>query len=113
MSAASVLYTLAMVKVAKTEFQKWKDKLQIDTSVKSPKYKERVGLGKSKVNGKWYGWSHRALCGFAPGDVVEKGDVICDVPKGDRSASSFPAGYKIKDDADAERAAACFAGQVA
>ena len=25
----------------------------------------------------WYGWSHRARCGFAVGDVVAEGDVVC------------------------------------
>jgi hypothetical protein len=25
---------------------------------------------------RWYGWSHRAMCGFAIGDIVKEGDVI-------------------------------------
>lgn len=99
---------------------KWKEELQIDTSAKSPKYKDTVGLGRSKKNGKWYGWSHRAYHGFAPGDVVKKGDVICGTQSdgspqefpNERGGGYFPEGYKIKDDADAERAAACFAEAV-
>lgn len=31
-------------------------------------------VGKSRKDDKWYGWSHRALYGFAPGDSVKKGD---------------------------------------
>jgi len=32
------------------------------------------GVGKS-TNGKWYGWSHRAVYGFGIGDTIKKGDV--------------------------------------
>lgn len=35
------------------------------------------GVGKSS-NGKWYGWSHRAVYGFGIGDKVKKGDVAYD-----------------------------------
>lgn len=31
-------------------------------------------IGKSRLDGKWYGWSHRAITGFEPGSKVEKGD---------------------------------------
>jgi hypothetical protein len=31
-------------------------------------------IGYSAKDGKWYGWSHRALHGFKPGDVVRAGD---------------------------------------
>jgi hypothetical protein len=32
------------------------------------------GVGFSLKDGRWYGWSHRAICGFGVGSVVEKGD---------------------------------------
>lgn len=31
-------------------------------------------IGKSEKDGKWYGWSHRAIYGFQIGDTVKKGD---------------------------------------
>lgn len=31
-------------------------------------------IGFSRAQNKWYGWSHRAIFGFGPGDVVKKGD---------------------------------------
>ncbi len=31
---------------------------------------EKQGFGQSKYNGKWYGWSHRAIHGFKVGDKV-------------------------------------------
>ena len=31
-------------------------------------------IGKSFWDGKWYGWSHRAIHGFAIGDEVKEGD---------------------------------------
>lgn len=34
----------------------FRDKLKIKTV--------RAGLGKSGIDGKWYGWSHRAYYGF-------------------------------------------------
>lgn len=35
---------------------------------------EYNGLGFSTKNQKWYGWSHRAFCGFEIGSKVKKGD---------------------------------------
>ena len=31
-------------------------------------------LGFSEKEQKWYGWSHRAICGFGVGSKVKKGD---------------------------------------
>lgn len=31
-------------------------------------------IGKSEIDGKWYGWSHRAIYGFEVGSQVKKGD---------------------------------------
>ncbi len=44
---------------SKVTFQAW---LGIDA--------EKSGFGKSKHDGKWYGWSHRAVYGFKVGDKV-------------------------------------------
>jgi len=59
-------------------------------------------VGKSS-DGKWYGWSHRALAGFAPGDVVREGDVV---------AAKIPVGTKVTNDAEAKWFAAIFAEEV-
>ncbi len=32
------------------------------------------GVGLSPKNNKWYGWSHRAICGFGIGSTCKKGD---------------------------------------
>lgn len=32
------------------------------------------GVGYSPRDGKWYGWSHRAICGFKVGSACKKGD---------------------------------------
>jgi len=31
-------------------------------------------IGFQEEEGKWYGWSHRAICGFGVGDIVKEGD---------------------------------------
>jgi hypothetical protein len=48
----------------KVRFQDW---LHIKT--------EKNSFGKSEADGKWYGWSHRAIYGFGVGDEV-KGDSL-------------------------------------
>ena len=47
----------------KIRFQDW---LDMKTS--------GIGLGKG-CDGKWYGWSHRAIHGFAIGDKIKKGNI--------------------------------------
>lgn len=59
--------------------------------------------GKS-TNGKWYGWSHRAVYGFKAGMEVKKGHIAI------RPGRSLP--YKIKNDADAKWHAIKFAKEV-
>jgi len=34
-----------------------------------------ANIGFNPTEQKWYGWSHRAICGFKVGDSVKKGDV--------------------------------------
>jgi len=59
--------------------------------------------GKSS-NGKWYGWSHRAVYGFKSDMEVKKGHVAID------SKRQLP--YKIKDDDDAKWHAIKFSREV-
>ena len=41
------------------------------------------GVGFSPKDGKWYGWSHRAICGFEIGAICKKGDChyVADTPE--------------------------------
>jgi hypothetical protein len=43
-------------------------------------------IGFSAKDGKWYGWSHRAVAGFRVGSEVKSGDVIAEsIPVGTRA----------------------------
>ena len=54
---------------SKVRFQDW---LLIKSQKKDPKH-SAYSFGKSDADGKWYGWSHRAIGSFGAGDKV-KGD---------------------------------------
>src|SRR6056297_580843 len=71
-------------------FQDW---LCIDSS--DPDFKKERASGGKAANGKWYGYSHRAIYGFKPGDVVKDDDNMSHDPKRKKP-------YKIKDDNDAK-----------
>jgi len=60
-------------------------------------------IGYSEKDKKWYGWSHRAIYGFKPGDVVKKGSSI---------DKYLPIGFKAKDEKDAKKMAVAFADSV-
>ena len=76
-------------------------------------------IGFCEKEQKWYGWSHRAICGFGLGAVVKKGDCtntsgwtedyLADHPEAD---VSLPVGFKAKTFADAKRMAIAFAESV-
>ena len=76
-------------------------------------------IGFSPIDGKWYGWSHRAIYGFAVGDVVREGDCtassgwtdeyLMEHPDAD---ISLPVGYIAKSLDDAKRMACAFAESV-
>ena len=68
--------------------------------------KDIAGSYGRAANGKWYGWSHRAIYGFEPGFEVKSKDEVSR-----RRNKTLP--YKIKDDADAKWHAIEFANQVA
>ena len=52
----------------KVRFQDW---LLIKGEKRSPDHCSH-SIGRSEADGKWYGWSHRAVAGFKPGDKVTK-----------------------------------------
>ena len=76
-------------------------------------------IGWSSVEGKWYGWSHRAIYGFKVGDVVAKGDItvgpdaewLAEHPEDD--PSGLPVGFVAKTVEDAKTMAVAFANGVA
>ena len=76
-------------------------------------------IGKSLKDGKWYGWSHRAVHGFSIGDVVEKGD-CCNTPgvteeylkDHPEEDISLPVGFTAKTEEDCKRMAIAFAESV-
>ena len=59
-------------------------------------------FGKSEADGKWYGWSHRAIGGFGVGDCVTSD--TC----GNKSGKE----YKIKTDDQAKQTAIAFAKDI-
>jgi hypothetical protein len=60
-------------------------------------------IGWAPEENKWFGWSHRAICGFTHGDVVKEGDVCTE---------SLPVGFKAETFEDARKMASAFAEAV-
>lgn len=74
-------------------------------------------IGKSEADGKWWGWSHRAMWGFKVGDVLKEGDSATTSGWTEEARSQFPVtelpvGFEVKSEADAKRAAIAFACSV-
>ena len=57
-------------------------------------------IGYSEKDGKYYGWSHRAMCGFQIGDKVTEGDV---------AARYLEIGFEAKTKEDLRELASAFA----
>jgi len=74
-------------------------------------------IGKSK-DGKWYGWSHRAIYGFKIGDIVKKGDCCAssgwtdEYLKDHPDENVLPVGFIAKTEEDCKRMAIAFASSV-
>ena len=74
-------------------------------------------IGKS-TDGKWYGWSHRAIYGFSIGDVVNKGDCCAssgwtkEYLKTHDDPHILPVGFEAKIEEDCKRMAIAFASSV-
>ena len=60
-------------------------------------------IGFSERAQKWYGWSHRALCGFVVGDAVKRGDC---------TAEYMSVGFTAQTLDDARQMAVAFARSV-
>lgn len=82
--------------------------------------KDVCSIGFSEENQRWYGWSHRGICSFGIGDVVEEGsccassgwteEYLKEHPDEDLS---LPVGFKAETLEDAKRMAIAFADSVA
>lgn len=86
----------------KVRFQDWlliKGEKRIATS-NTPTY------GKSGADGKWYGWSHRAVYGFGKGDKITTKSYI------GHGSFKKEAPFTLKSDAEAKELAIAFAAEV-
>lgn len=101
---------------------KWAHRLIVKRGIKPQKSKPShsvCSIGFCAKEQKWYGWSHRAICGFGIGDVIKEGDCtaesgwtdeyIAEHPEEDRS---LPVGFKAATIEDAMRMAIAFAESV-
>ncbi len=76
-------------------------------------------IGFSEDSQKWYGWSHRAMCGFAVGSVVAEGDCCASsglieeyLKEHPEEDTSRPVGFEAKSLDDAKKMAVAFAKSV-
>jgi len=76
-------------------------------------------IGRSVLDGKWYGWSHRAINGFQVGDEVKKGDCCASsgyidsyLRKHPEKDLRLPVGFVAKTIEDTKRMAIAFADSV-
>ena len=79
---------------------------------------EVCSIGKSVKDGKWYGWSHRAIYGFQIGDTVKDGDCCAssgwteEYLKDNPDPYVLPVGFEAKTEDDCKRMAIAFAMSV-
>lgn len=76
-------------------------------------------IGYNSKEFKWYGWSHRAMCGFKIRDVVKEGDCCASsgwteeyLKEHPEEDTSLPIGFTAVTEADTKRMACAFAESV-
>lgn len=70
-------------------------------------------IGFSAKEQKWYGWSHRAICGFGVGSIAKEGGCVCESGSCDPAQNvSVPVGFEAKSLDDAKLMAIAFADSV-
>ena len=77
--------------------------------IKSKKTHCVCSMGYSHKDGKWHGWSHRAISGFKVGSRVGEDSVIVQRHAGKRG---FPVGHVCESMVEAKQMAKVFAGEV-
>lgn len=97
-------------------------RLIVQRGIKPELYEENktiCSIGFCQKEQKYYGWSHRAICGFGIGDIVAEGD--CTASSGwideyleqhPEKDLSLPIGFEAKTLEDAKRMAIAFAESV-
>ena len=79
-------------------------------------HNQTCSIGFNDLKKKWYGWSHRAICGFEIGHVVEAGNIEA-TPDFDNNPIAFifniPVGFKCETLEDCKKCAINFAAAVA
>lgn len=105
----SVIRSLIILekKSKESPVQEMLKKYGIEKPMKTSSSHSANSIGKSIKDGKWYGYSHRAVFGFGIGDKIFEKDF------GDKDTKFDKHGSKtIKTDADAKKAASNFARYV-
>lgn len=95
-------------------------RLAIDRGLEPETYNENkvCSIGKSTKDGKWYGWSHRAIHGFKVGDKVKEGDCCALSGWTDEYLKTHPdpfilkVGFEAKTEEDCKKMAIAFASSV-
>ena len=95
-------------------------RLVVEREIEPETYGEAkvCSIGKSTKDGKWYGWSHRAIYGFQIGDMVKKGDCCASSGWTDEYLKDhpdpyvLPVGFKAKTEEDCKKMAIAFASSV-
>lgn len=64
------------------------DKLGINPIKRDPSHSV-CSIGRSDLDGKWYGWSHRAIYGFEPGSTCKPDDSHYDPERGEWTARNW------------------------
>lgn len=80
-----------------------KRKIDLTTLQSYGKDEGTASIGFCPSQNKWYGWSHRAICGFGIGFIVEEG--MC-------QDGTLPIGFEVKTLEDSKRVAISFAESV-
>lgn len=94
--------------------------LVIERGIEPETYDENkvCSIGKSTKDGKWYGWSHRAIYGFKIGDKIKKGDCCASSGWTDEYLKTHPdpfilkVGFKAKTEEDCKKMAMAFSSSV-
>ena len=96
-------------------------KLVIERGIEPETYDDNkvCSIGKSTKDGKWYGWSHRAIFGFKVGDIVKAGSCCAtsgwteEYLKDHPDTRVLPVGFEAKTEEDCKKMAIAFASSVA
>ncbi|MGL4792427.1 MAG: hypothetical protein ACRC23_01675 [Aeromonas jandaei] len=72
--------------------------------------KQKEYVGRSETNGRWYGWSHRAMCSFGIGDMLF--DESYEAEDIENIPFKFRGSKRIETDEDAMQAAINFSNYV-